>query len=76
MSAFQRSEPPISPDEILKMVTVNPAVALHQENMIGRIRPGLRADLIAIPCGQGSDLFGEIVGFDGQVDWIMVNGKL
>jgi cytosine/adenosine deaminase-related metal-dependent hydrolase len=76
MRAFQRSEPGISPDEILKMVTVNPAMALHQENMIGRIRPRLRADLIAIPCGQGGDLFGEIVGFEGQVDSVMVNGKM
>ena len=76
MRAFQRSEPGISPDEILKMVTVNPAMALHQENMIGRILPGFCADLIAIPCGRGPDLFEEIVGFDGQVDWIMLNGEL
>ena len=76
MRAFQRSEPGISPDEILKMATVNPAMALHQENMIGRIRPGLRADLIAIPCGQDADLFEEIVGFEGQLDWVMVNGDL
>jgi cytosine/adenosine deaminase-related metal-dependent hydrolase len=76
MRAFQRSEPGISPDEILKMATVNPAMALHREKMIGRIRPGFWADLIAIPCGQGDDLFGEIVGFEGQVDSVMVNGKL
>jgi aminodeoxyfutalosine deaminase len=76
MRAFQRSEPGISPDEILKMVTVNPAMALHREKMIGRIRPGFCVDLIAIPCGQGGDLFGEIVGFEGQLDWVMVNGKL
>jgi aminodeoxyfutalosine deaminase len=76
MRAFQRREPGISPDEILKMVTVNPAMALHREKMIGRIRPGFCADLIAIPCGQGDDLFGEIVGFEGQLDWVMVNGDL
>jgi aminodeoxyfutalosine deaminase len=76
MRAFQRSEPGISPDEILKMVTVNPALALHQEKMIGRIRPGFWADLIAIPCGRDADLFEEIVGFDGEVDWIMLNGKM
>jgi len=76
MRAFQRSEPGISPDEILKMVTVNPAMALHREKMIGRIRPGFCADLIAIPCSQGDDLFGQIVGFEGQVDWVMVNGEL
>jgi cytosine/adenosine deaminase-related metal-dependent hydrolase len=76
MRAFQCSEPGISPDEILKMVTVNPAMALHQEKMIGRIRPGFCADLIAIPCGRGPNFFEEIVGFDGPVDWIMVNGEL
>jgi cytosine/adenosine deaminase-related metal-dependent hydrolase len=76
MRAFRRSEPGISPDEILKMVTVNPAMALHQENMIGRIRLGLCAELVAIPCGRGADLFEEIVGFEGQLDWIMVNGKM
>ena len=76
MRAFQKEFPGVSPDEILKMTTVNPAMALHQENMIGRIRPGFCADLIAIPCSQGGDLFGEIVGFNGQVDSVMVNGKL
>jgi cytosine/adenosine deaminase-related metal-dependent hydrolase len=76
MRAFQRSEPGISPDEILEMVTVNPAMALHQENMIGRIRPGFCADLIAIPCSQEGDLFEEIVGFDGEIDWVMVNGDM
>jgi aminodeoxyfutalosine deaminase len=76
MGVFQRSQFGISPDEILKMVTVNPAMALHREKMIGRIRPGFCADLIAIPCGQGDDLFGEIVGFEGQPDWVMVNGDL
>ena len=76
MREFQRSEPGISPAEILKMATVNPAMALHQENMIGRIRPRLRADLIAVPCSQGADLFGEIMEFDGSIDWMMVNGKM
>jgi cytosine/adenosine deaminase-related metal-dependent hydrolase len=76
MRAFQRRQPGISPDEILKMVTVNPAMALHQENTLGRIRRGFCADLIAVPCSQGADLFGEIMEFDGQVDSVMVNGKL
>jgi cytosine/adenosine deaminase-related metal-dependent hydrolase len=76
MRMFQRSEPGISPDEILKMATVNPAIALHREKTIGRIRPGFCADLIAIPCGRGPNLFEEIMGFDGEVDWVMVNGDL
>ena len=75
MCAFQRSAPEISPEKIFEMVTVNPASALRQQNTLGRIRPGFRADLIAIPCREGRDLFGEIVAFDGEVDWIMVNGR-
>jgi aminodeoxyfutalosine deaminase len=76
MRAFQRSEPGISPDEILKMVTVNPAMALHQENVIGRIRPGFYADLVAVQCSELDNPFEQIVGFNGSIDWIMVNGKL
>jgi cytosine/adenosine deaminase-related metal-dependent hydrolase len=76
MCAFQRSEPGISPDKILKMVTVNPAMALHQENVIGRIRPGFCADLVAVQCSERDNPFEQIVGFDGLIDWIMVNGKL
>ena len=76
MRAFQSSEPGILPDEILKMVTVNPAMALHQENTLGRIQPGFHADLIAIQCSERDNLFEHIVQFDGSIDWIMVNGKM
>lgn len=76
MRAFQRREPAISPEEIVKMVTINPAMAFHQEKMIGRIRPGFCADLIAVQCSEGDNSFERIVGFDGSIDWIMVNGKM
>src|SRR5437762_2055478 len=70
MRAFQRREPAISPEEIVKMVTINPAMALHQEKMIGRIRPGFCADLIAVQCTTQHDKpFEQIVGFDGSIDW-------
>ena len=75
MRAFQRSQPAISPDKILEMVTLNPAMALHQENALGRIRPGFRADLIGIPCTGSANFFEEILAFDRPVDWMMVNGK-
>jgi len=76
MRAFQRSEPGISPDKILEMVTVNAALALHQENALGRIRPGFQTDLVAIPCNGGGNLFEEILAFDGPVNWMMVNGRM
>jgi aminodeoxyfutalosine deaminase len=76
MRAFQRNEPESSPEKIFEMVTVNPASALRQQNMLGQIRPGFLADLIAIPCSGRGDLFGEIVAFDEEIDWMMENGKM
>jgi Cytosine deaminase and related metal-dependent hydrolases len=75
MRAFQRSQPAISPDKILEMVTLNPAMALHQENVLGRIRPGFRADLISIPWSGSGNVFDEIVAFKEPVDWMFLNGK-
>jgi aminodeoxyfutalosine deaminase len=75
MRAFRRSEPGISPDKILEMVTVNPATALHQENVLGRIRRGFRADLTAVRCNEGETPYEQILECGGSVDWRMVNGK-
>ena len=76
MHAFQRSEPGLSPDKILEMVTVNAARALHQENALGRIRPAFQADLITVPRSSLANLLEEIVAFDGPVGWMMVDGKI
>jgi aminodeoxyfutalosine deaminase len=74
MRAFQRTFPNVAPEEILQMVTINPARALRQEHALGRIRPGFEADLIALPCSTSTDIFEQILGFDGAVGWSMVNG--
>jgi cytosine/adenosine deaminase-related metal-dependent hydrolase len=76
MYAFQRSEPGLSPDKVLEMVTVNAARALHQEHALGRIRRAFQADLITIPRSSLANLFEEIVAFDGPVGWMMVDGKI
>ena len=75
MRAFQKEFPGVPPEEILQMVTVNPARALRQENALGRIRRGCRADLISIPCSGTDDVFAEIIAFEEAVDWILLNGK-
>src|SRR5262249_8060985 len=75
MRAVQRNGSAISPEKIFEMVTVNPAAALQQHNALGRIRPGFRADLVAIPCSESRDLFGQIVAFAGEIDWVMLDGK-
>jgi aminodeoxyfutalosine deaminase len=75
MRALQCRERGTSPDEILEMVTVTPAQALHQGKALGRIRAGFRADLIAVPRSGDGNIFEQIVAFDGPVDWMLLNGK-
>ncbi len=66
----------ISPREVLTMVTVNAANAIGQADSLGRISPGFRADLIAIPSAQtGRGVFDDIVAFEGTVPWMMIEGK-
>ena len=76
MRAFQKNFPQVSPEEIFRMVTVNPARALRQENALGQIRPGFGADLIAVPCSGSTDIFEQIIAFDAPVSWSMVNGNM
>src|SRR5213596_3472741 len=57
MRAFQKEFPIVSAEEILKMVTVNPARGLRQENRLGKIRSGFVADLIAVPCTRSTPIF-------------------
>jgi len=75
MRAFQKEFPSVSPEEILEMVTVNPARALRCENALGQIRPDFEADLIAVPCSTSTDIFEQILTCDAPVSWSMVNGN-
>jgi cytosine/adenosine deaminase-related metal-dependent hydrolase len=75
MRAFQNEFPSVFSEEVLQMVTLNAARASRWENALGRIRSGFRADLISIPTSGEGDLFEEIVAFDGEIDWMMMNGK-
>jgi cytosine/adenosine deaminase-related metal-dependent hydrolase len=75
MRIFQKNFPQVSPEEIFRTVTVNPARALRQENALGQIRPGFGADLIAVPCSTSTDIFEQILAFDAPVSWAMVNGN-
>ena len=76
MRAFQKKFPRVSPEEIFRMVTVNPARALRYENVLGQIRPGFGADLIAVPCSGSTDIFEQIIACDAPVSWSMVNGNM
>jgi cytosine/adenosine deaminase-related metal-dependent hydrolase len=76
MRAFQKEFPSVAPEEILEMVTLNPARALQQEAKLGKIRAGFAADFITIPSGKSNSIFEEIVAFDRPVDWAMLGGQI
>jgi cytosine/adenosine deaminase-related metal-dependent hydrolase len=75
MRAFRKEFPNISPEEVLKTVTVNAAGALRQENALGKIRSGFAADLIAVPSARSTSVFEEVVAFDRPVGWSMIGGR-
>jgi aminodeoxyfutalosine deaminase len=76
MRAFKKEFPAVRPEEILEMVTVNPARALRKQDALGRIRRGFIADLIAVPVGRPTSLFEALLEFDEAVGWSMVGGQV
>jgi aminodeoxyfutalosine deaminase len=77
MRELLSKEPWISPRDLLTMITVNAARAIGQGDSLGRISPGFRADLIAIPAVEkGRSVFDGVVGFEGTVPWMMVDGEI
>jgi imidazolonepropionase-like amidohydrolase len=76
MRAFEKEFPDVAPEEILGMVTVNPARALQQETALGKIRAGFLADLIAVPVTRSTSMFEEIVAVETQVSWSMIGGRV
>jgi len=76
MRLFSELHPQSSCREIVEMVTVNPARALRCENLVGQIRAGSYADLVAIADPRNRDVFESIITHDGPVDWLMVGGTV
>ena len=76
MQTVERNEPWLEAGELLKTVTLNPARALGQEGLIGVLKPGACADMIALPfSGKISTVLDEIIHFWGWVEWMLVDGK-
>ena len=74
---LQRTNPWLTPEQLLRTVTVNPARALQREHDLGKIAPGALADLIAIPVsGSVADLHEEIVSHAQPVPWMMIDGNV
>ncbi|MEW6161610.1 MAG: amidohydrolase family protein, partial [Verrucomicrobiota bacterium] len=78
MQMFAAQFPEISPRDILQMVTINAAHALHRQGDLGAIVPGASADLIAVPfAGPDTDthIFESIVHHQGPVAACMIDGE-
>ncbi|HEY5754133.1 MAG TPA: amidohydrolase family protein [Chthoniobacterales bacterium] len=79
MRTFAKIYPTVSPVEILRMVTLNPARSINLEKTLGSLRIGAWADAIAIPAPKnGRDIFASILHHGENshpaVDWMLVNG--
>jgi len=77
MRAVHGVHPGLSPEQVLRMATVNGARALHQEHTLGKIRAGHFADLIALPStADRGDVFAEIISWADPVPWMMLAGNV
>ena len=77
MRLMRRSQPWLRPDQVLRMVTVNPARALRRKGQLGQILPGALADLIALPAsGSLGTVHEEIVEHAAPVSWTMIDGQI
>lgn len=77
LQAAQQAMPHLTSETLLKTVTVNPARALGKAGELGVIRPGARADLIAIPyAGPAARVYDAIVANRSPVPWIMLDGNI
>ncbi|MEI8342606.1 MAG: amidohydrolase family protein, partial [Verrucomicrobiota bacterium] len=77
MRAVQNGETWMSPEEVLKTVTVNAARALDREDCIGKIAPGACADMIAIPFQNDIErVYENIVQYRQPIGWMMMDGRI
>lgn len=76
MRAFARQFPHVPAETILRMATLNPARALGLGGKLGELRPGTRADLIAVPLpNRVEDIFTALVHHPGPIAASLIEGR-
>ncbi|MDQ3621204.1 MAG: amidohydrolase family protein [Verrucomicrobiota bacterium] len=72
-----KNEPWLSAEQLLQMVTVNAARAVHRPGQLGIISAGALADLIALPTSRNvAAIHEEVVRFDQPIPWMMIDGNV
>jgi cytosine/adenosine deaminase-related metal-dependent hydrolase len=76
MRQFAASDKTVSPEEILRMATINGARALGLVEEVGELAKNAFADLIAIPFGgKSSEAYEMIIAHTGNVSASMIDGR-
>jgi imidazolonepropionase-like amidohydrolase len=76
MQAFISHAPGCSPESLLRMVTLNPALALGRSGEFGELARGALADLIAVPyAGDAAQAAEAVVHHRGPVSASLIDGK-
>ena len=71
------AEPWLTPEQLLRTVTVNPARALRRRGQLGQLIPGALADLIAVPVsGSLRSVHEEITDNRRPIPWTMIDGQI
>jgi cytosine/adenosine deaminase-related metal-dependent hydrolase len=73
--ALADAEPGLEPETLVRLVTVNGARALRRVGQLGELSAGALADLITIPFPGGRRVYDGVVGHDGPVKGVMINGQ-
>lgn len=76
MQLLKEAHPALLARDILAMATTHGAGALGMHDLCGRIAPGLRADLIAVPCGDMAHDPYEQVLRQREIPFVIIDGRI
>ena len=75
LQSFAAAHPGVAPDGILRLASVNGAIALGLRGKVGELSPGAFADVIAVPfAGKIADLHSAVLHRSGDVLASMIGG--
>lgn len=75
LKKFTKTNPTLTPQQILTMATLGGAKALRMENEIGSLIPGKKADIVGFKLNKGENPFETAFQAD-QADFLMIEGKV